>query len=134
MDYQAAILSIPTPTLSKALRDDPAVKTAMYQGRAESSLRIRQTAYEMAISGNNTAMTIFWLKTREGFREKAPETPASQERAINLNYLPKSQREEYRAEITAFENELFGSTSEMTLEAEISYGSCEKRHRKPGQP
>jgi len=36
-------------------------------GIAESSTRIRQTAYRLATSGRDPAMTIFFLKTRAGW-------------------------------------------------------------------
>lgn len=42
-----------------------------------ASTMVRKRAFEMATDGKNPAMTIFWLKTREGFREK--------DREINLN-------------------------------------------------
>jgi hypothetical protein len=37
------------------------------RGIAESSTKVRQTAYRMASSRKDPAMTIFWLKTRAGW-------------------------------------------------------------------
>ena len=41
------------------------------RGKAKAIARVAQTAYSMAISGANTAMTIFFLKTQARWREHA---------------------------------------------------------------
>lgn len=39
-------------------------------GRAKAKTNVQQTAYNMAKSGDFPTMTMFWLKTRCGWREK----------------------------------------------------------------
>lgn len=40
------------------------------RGHMAAKIRVHQTAYSMAVSGDNTAMTIFWLKVNSGWSEK----------------------------------------------------------------
>ena len=47
----------------------PALREAMNAGRAKAAARVTQTAYELATSGKCPAMTMFWCKTRLGWRE-----------------------------------------------------------------
>jgi hypothetical protein len=39
------------------------------RGRAVACAKVTQTAFQMATSGSEPAITIFWLKTRAGWRE-----------------------------------------------------------------
>jgi len=41
----------------------------------EANARVAQSLYQQATSGKNTAATIFWLKSRAGWREPAPGVP-----------------------------------------------------------
>ncbi len=41
------------------------------RGKAKAKAQIMQTAFQMAKSGKNPSMTIFWLKTQCGWRENA---------------------------------------------------------------
>ena len=50
--------------------DQPEFYEALRQGEAAAISRVSQTAYEQAVSGKNPTMTIFWLKSRAGWREK----------------------------------------------------------------
>lgn len=45
-------------------------KTELMRGRAKGKGTVMQTAFKMAVSGNYPTMTIFFLKTRCGWREK----------------------------------------------------------------
>lgn len=38
-------------------------------GRIDANTKVMETAFAMATSGRDTAMTIFWLKTRCGWKE-----------------------------------------------------------------
>lgn len=120
VSHMTAILGVSTAILYARIADQPGVKDALYQGRAESSMKVRRTAYSMAVSGNHPTMTQFWLRTREGFidpdKVKADDTP--QRRPLNVNYLPRSERLERAKEIDAFEKELFGEQG-MIVEAEF---------------
>jgi hypothetical protein len=39
-------------------------------GELEANSKVAQTLFKMATSGENVAATIFWLKTRAGWRER----------------------------------------------------------------
>lgn len=58
----------------------------MREGRSEGKSRVQQTAYEMATSGKWPAMTIFWLKTQDHWREK--DRPEDLEKPLTPNTLP----------------------------------------------
>jgi hypothetical protein len=48
------------------------------RGSIEATAQVGQTLYQMATSGEEPACTIFWMKTRAGWREKQrPETGPS---------------------------------------------------------
>lgn len=39
------------------------------EGKAEAASQVARTAFQMAVSGETPAMTMFWLKTQLGWRE-----------------------------------------------------------------
>lgn len=43
---------------------------ALKRGKAKAKAQIMQGAYKMALSGKHPALTIFWLKTQCGWRER----------------------------------------------------------------
>lgn len=53
-------------------------KEELARGSIEATAQVSQTLYQMATSGKDAACTIFWMKTRAGWREKpnAESTPA----------------------------------------------------------
>lgn len=57
------ILDIGESTLKRHFRKE--IKT----GRAKARAKVMQTCYQMAISGEHWAVTMFWLKCRAGWRE-----------------------------------------------------------------
>ena len=64
----AGMVSIRSPkTLRKYFRAELAA------GTAEANARVAQTLFQMATSGQHPATTIFWMKTRAHWSEKAPE-------------------------------------------------------------
>lgn len=65
----ATLLGISKRTFERRMKDTPGAADALSKGRAKASLDVIQTAYEMATSGKSAAMTIFWLKVREGWKE-----------------------------------------------------------------
>lgn len=65
----ALVLGVSESTLQKYYN------TELKSGRVLALARVGQTAYNMAISGEQPAMTMFFLKCRGGWREKPDETP-----------------------------------------------------------
>ena len=56
-------LKITEKTLRKYFREE------LDSGELEANGKVAQTLFKMACSGENTAATIFWLKSRAGWRE-----------------------------------------------------------------
>jgi|GEM_PF-1095190 len=55
----------------------------LQRGRAKAKAQVMQTAYKMATSGKTPAMTMFWLKTRAGWREgQGDALPSAQENVL----------------------------------------------------
>jgi DNA-binding NarL/FixJ family response regulator len=61
----ALVLEISEKTLRKHFRSE------LTRGAIEANAKVLQTLYGMATSGENTAATIFYAKTRCGLRESA---------------------------------------------------------------
>jgi AcrR family transcriptional regulator len=59
----AAALGISLPTLHKHYRQE------LDHGMTEANARVVRTAFQQATSGESPAMTMFWLKTRMGWKE-----------------------------------------------------------------
>ncbi len=69
VEQMAHVVGVSKATFDRRQGDQPAVHEAISKGRALASMGVRKTAYQMATSGKCPAMTIFWLKTREGWKE-----------------------------------------------------------------
>lgn len=69
MKYIAELLGCSKDTLDNRVRDDERFASAIARGRARAGFKIHDAAYKMASSGKNPSMTIFWLKTQEGWKE-----------------------------------------------------------------
>ena len=67
----AAVMLFSRSTLERHYQDQ------LDLGRAVALATVTETAFKMATSGDNTTMTIFWLKTQAGWREVS--------RDINVN-------------------------------------------------
>jgi hypothetical protein len=63
----AVVLEIAEKTLRKHFRQE------LSRGAIEANAKVLQTLYAMATSGENTAATIFYAKTRCGLRERPQE-------------------------------------------------------------
>jgi hypothetical protein len=69
VEKMAAIFGISKRTLERIVKAQPEVNDALLKGRAIASSTVLKTAYDMATSGKNPVMTIFWLKVREHWKE-----------------------------------------------------------------
>ena len=74
VENMARVMDISKATLDRRMNDQPGVAEAIEKGRASASAAVRNTAFKMATSGKCPAMTIFWLKCRERWREENFET------------------------------------------------------------
>lgn len=73
LHHMAAILHVSEDSFRIWAACDPDVQEAIKLGRARASGKVRQTAYDMAISGKWPEMTKFWLKARDGWNDSAPQ-------------------------------------------------------------
>jgi predicted acetyltransferase len=60
----ATHLEIDAKTLRKHFRRE------LDRGSIEATVKVAQSLFQMATSGQNTAAAIFWMKARAGWREK----------------------------------------------------------------
>ena len=70
MQQVADALGISKDTLERRVKEDEPLRAALVLGRANTATAVAETAFKLATSGNQPAMTMFWLKTRLGWREK----------------------------------------------------------------
>ena len=71
----APLLNIGTSTLERCFTtNDYYIADAVHRGRSKAEAAVTNTAFKMAKSGKQPGMTQFWLKTRAGWKEDAPES------------------------------------------------------------
>lgn len=83
ISQMGAVLGVSKSTMERRQNDQPELAEAIEKGRAEASLAVRSSAFKMATSGKSPAMTIFWLKVRDQWREAGVENADIN---INLSY------------------------------------------------
>ena len=89
LEQIAAMLGMDSTTLDKIIARDPSVSSAISKGRGSGISKVAATAYQMAISGKQPAMTIFFLKTRARWAEARDENVTDSDEKDNeftLNY------------------------------------------------
>ena len=69
MQQVADALGISKDTLERRVTEDENLRLGLAQGRAKAATAVAETAFKLATSGEHPAMTMFWLKTRLGWRE-----------------------------------------------------------------
>ena len=69
IEQMAAILGFTKPTFERRIAENPAVFEAIEKGRATALLNVGKTAYDLAVSGSEPAMTMFYLKCRGRWKE-----------------------------------------------------------------
>jgi hypothetical protein len=67
MDHIAALFEMSKDTLEHLAKKDAAVRSAIIEGRAKFSTKIRKRLAEMAEAGDFQALK-FWCQTQEGFK------------------------------------------------------------------
>lgn len=66
----AALLDMAEISFERMIKKSDALREAIEKGRATSVMNVANVAYQQAITGKNTAMTMFYLKTQGGWREQ----------------------------------------------------------------
>lgn len=56
-------------TFRRYCDENPKLKAALETGRSKASAAVTQSAYQQAVSGKTPAMTMFWLKCRQRWKE-----------------------------------------------------------------
>lgn len=65
----AIIMGMSKATFERRCIENPLIFEALERGRANAEMQVTNAAYNMAKSGQNTAMTQFWLKCRAGWKD-----------------------------------------------------------------
>lgn len=63
------IQGISKNTFYRLMKDDEKFKNTIEKGRSIAKMAVTRTAYELATDGKNSAMTMFWLKCRAGWKD-----------------------------------------------------------------
>lgn len=66
----AAAMGMSAGTLKRRIKETPGGSDPIKKGRSIALSNVAKTAYQLAVSGKVPAMTMFYLKTRGGWREK----------------------------------------------------------------
>lgn len=66
----AAAMEMSPGTLKRRIKETEGGSDPLKRGRAVALANVARTAYQLAVSGKVPAMTMFFLKTRGGWREK----------------------------------------------------------------
>lgn len=89
LEQIAAMMDVDAATLDRMIQRDPSISAAISKGRGTGISKVAATAYQMAISGKQPAMTIFFLKTRARWAEAKdvdPNKDGDEKNEITLNY------------------------------------------------
>jgi IS30 family transposase len=78
----AACLGMSKATLERRLNENTEAFEALEVGRAKCDAEIISTAYNLAKSGKNVNLLMFWLKTRCGWNEELAQNTVE----VNLCY------------------------------------------------
>lgn len=65
----ASVFNMSRRNFQMRIQKNPELRQIMDQGYAKAEANVAAVAYEQAMTGKNTAMTIFWLKARAGWKE-----------------------------------------------------------------
>jgi len=65
----AHVFGIHFRTFEERMKKDERIRMAYDQGVAEATVEVANKAYEMATDGKNPAMTMFWLKCKDNWKE-----------------------------------------------------------------
>jgi hypothetical protein len=85
----AAYFGMGKSTFDRRVSENDELKLVLEKGRSKSIEAVASVAYEMALSGNYPAMTMFWLKCRAQWRENAPPE-ATEDSRVNITFVKAS--------------------------------------------
>ena len=69
MKQIATIMDVSRDTLERMSSENEVLRSTIEKGREEAIAAVSMSAYRQAVSGKNTAMTIFYLKCRAHWKE-----------------------------------------------------------------
>lgn len=102
VEQMAAILEMSKKTFERRMKDTEGAIDALEKGRALASLNVTQAAYKMATSGKQPAMTMFWLKCRERWREvNVHELTGAEGKAIEVKDVSQLSDDQLNLKIQA---------------------------------
>lgn len=69
IEQMAAVLGMSKATFDRRMNDTKGASESLEKGRSAAALNVTKTAYQLATGGKVPAMTMFWLKCRERWKE-----------------------------------------------------------------
>ena len=98
----AALLGISKATFERRVKEDDALAEALEKGRALAANEITGKAFSMAASGNHPAMTMFWLKCRQGWKETSvQQVTGANDGPVEISHVPTLTDEQLNARYLA---------------------------------
>jgi hypothetical protein len=88
------LFGVSETAIKRAFKKDSSLRDLLEEGKVNASANVRNTAYKMANSGRNPSMTIFWLKTREGWCETVKLAGHDGGPIKTTNLTPEQMKEE----------------------------------------
>ena len=70
----AAFFGMHYNTFLQLVKKDDTIRQTLLNGKSKAAIKLYTSAYEMATSGTCPTMTIFYLKTRHGWKEQKEDT------------------------------------------------------------
>ena len=65
----AHVFGMPYPTFEDRMKKYPELRMAYDIGVANATVKVAESAFEQAVSGKVPAMTMFWLKCKDNWKE-----------------------------------------------------------------
>ena len=83
----AAYFDMSLTSFERRLSESEDLRMALEKGRAKTIETVANVAYDMAVSGNHPAMTMFWLKCRANWREKKLEDYIPEDSKVEVKFI-----------------------------------------------
>lgn len=75
----ADYLGISKATLDRRIAENTELRQLIHSGRIHSNLEVSNIAFQMATSGKFPQMTMFWLKSKAGWKDNPTEVSTDSE-------------------------------------------------------
>lgn len=114
----SAYFRVSVATFHRAVKKSQAARDALENGRRRGDIKVIDTAFKMATDGKHPKMTMFWLKTRCGWREttRLELTGPNGEPLAASGQLTAEQRQKRIQKLLSIKSELDAYNTKSGLE------------------